>query len=104
MSLRIKNLVENKKLMEGIVTILEDNNPGKDFGVNPKNLCEEVKLKYDIDIKPVDMGHTLKRMGFTEKVISGKTYRKINIDKLKEISAELKREKEFEETYNNQNH
>jgi hypothetical protein len=97
MTLEIKRLFDVKS---AIIEILLTENPGYNFGVNPKNLCETIKEKYEIDITPIQMGHILKDMGFTDKIrTTNKIYRTIYIDKLMEIKKGIEGTKTFREIY-----
>jgi hypothetical protein len=89
MSLNIVKSVGTEKLLTWeIVKVLSANNPGHDFGVNPKNISDELALS-GFDATPIEIGHALKKMGFCEVATSGKRYRTIYIKRLKELEYEL---------------
>jgi len=83
-----KTNTKEKSLKWEIVKVLLANNPGSDFAVNPKDVVEELSLT-GIDTTPIDVGHLLVKMGFTEKFTSDKLYRTIYIKRLKQLEYEL---------------
>lgn len=84
----IKSTGQEKILKWEIVKILLANSPGYDYGVNPKEIVEELMLG-GLDATPIEIGRLLVKMGFREKTISGKLYRTIYIKRLKQLEYEL---------------
>ena len=85
----IINLERENQIVKGIVAILVRQNPGYDFGINPKDLSLMLK-KEGIDTTALRVGHILKFLGFREKFRpSSKIYRRIYIDRLMELQKEI---------------
>jgi hypothetical protein len=78
-----------KNLDSEIVKLLIENNPGHDFGVNPKEMTEELMLR-GLETDPQEVGYRLKAMGFRDRINVGKIYRKINLERLREVELEMK--------------
>jgi len=93
----IKTAGKEKILKWEIVKVLLANSPGYDFGVNPKDIVDELALN-GYDTTPIEIGNLLKKMGFREKTMSGKLYRTIYIKRLKQLEYEMiaQDEKEIE--------
>ena len=96
--MEIKNklgIKRDRKVCRFIVDLLIAEKQIEEFGVNPKELSDDINNKYEFDSTPIEIGHKLKKMGFGRKIITGKLYRLIDIDRLKVISEDIENAIEY---------
>ena len=87
LSLKLEKITtQQRKLEWEIVKYLIKINPGHDFGITPKDLSEAI-LNNGYDVTAIEIGHTLKSMGFREVMrrSDGRKCRAIRLNNLKRL-------------------